>query len=167
MEHSIDIMPDYARLWVYQSNRFFNDDEVRSIKTSGEKFIQNWAAHGASLKASFDVLHNLFIVIAVDEKQAMASGCSIDSSVKFIKELENIYSINLFDRMQVAYKLNNELKTCKLSEFEKLAEKNEVNENTIVYNNMVTTKKEFDEKWESTVLNSWHYKYISNYSNKH
>ncbi len=153
--HTINQMPLNARVWVYQSNRFLSDAEINSIKEQGTIFIQQWAAHGASLKASFDVLYNLFIVIAVDEQQALASGCSIDSSVKFMKELELKFNLNLFDRMQVAYRLDNEIKTCSLSEFEKLAEEEKVNEETIVFNNMITTKTSFDKEWEGPLKKSW------------
>lgn len=155
MLNSIHDIPANARIWVYQSNRFFTDAEVKSILESGSNFIQNWSAHGASLKASFEVLYNLFIVIAVDEQQAMASGCSIDKSVGFVKELEQKFNCNLLDRMQVAYKLGNEIKNCTLSQFEKLAAQNIVDENTIVFNNMVTTKAAFDNEWQIPLKNSW------------
>ncbi|MCW3083776.1 MAG: hypothetical protein JWP12_1142 [Bacteroidetes bacterium] len=148
-------MPLDARVWVYQNNKALSDVEVNEIKIAGEKFISDWSAHGAALRASFDVLYNRFIVIAVDEKQALASGCSIDKSVHFIKQLEQQLHLNLFDRMQVAYKKGNELVACSLAEFEKLAAAHEVNENTIVFNNMVTTKAAFDLDWEVPVKNSW------------
>ena len=148
-------MPQDARLWVYQSNRILSDAEVKAIEAEGLKFIFDWAAHGASLKASFDVLHNLFVVIAVDEKQAMASGCSIDKSVHFVKELEQKLSLNLFDRMQVAYRSANEIKVCKLSDFEKLATEGLINESTIVFNNMVSSKETFDSQWEVPLKQSW------------
>lgn len=148
-------MPSDARLWVYQSNRILSGIEVKAIEEEGLKFISDWAAHGASLKASFDVLHNLFIVIAVDEKQAMASGCSIDKSVQFVKTLEQKLSLNLFDRMQVAYRSATEIKVCKLSDFEKLATQGLVNESTIVFNNMVTSKESFDSGWEVPLKQSW------------
>ena len=148
-------MPQDARLWVYQSNRILTDAEVKAIEEEGLTFISDWAAHGASLKASFDVLHNLFVVIAVDEKQAMASGCSIDKSVHFVKALEQKLSLNLFDRMQVAYRSATEIKVCKLSDFEKLAAQGLVNESTIVFNNMVASKEAFDSNWEVPLKQSW------------
>lgn len=152
---SLKNMPDNARLWVYQSNKILSDAEVKNFETEGAKFIDGWAAHGASLKASFDVLHHLFVVIAVDEEQAMASGCSIDKSVHFVKGLEQNLSLNLMDRMQVAYRSGNEIKVCKLSEFEKLAAQGLVNETTIVFNNMVTSKSAFDKEWEVPLKQSW------------
>jgi hypothetical protein len=151
----ISNMPLDARVWVYQSNTALSDAEVNTIKNEGAYFIADWAAHGASLKASFDVLLNRFIVIAVDEQQALASGCSIDKSVKFVKELEQKFNLNLFDRMQVAYRKGNEINACSLSDFEKLASERLVNESTIVFNNMVSTKKAFDAEWEVPLKQSW------------
>jgi len=153
--NNINTMPAEARVWVYQSNRLLSDAEVKEIERFGSHFISDWAAHGSSLKASFDVLHQLFIVIAVDEKQAMASGCSIDKSVHFVKELEQKMNLNLFDRMQVAYRSKSEIKTCKLSEFEKLASDKIVDGSTIVFNNMVASKAAFDLEWEVPLIKSW------------
>ncbi len=153
--NTIKDMPNDARLWVYQSNRKLSDNEVDEIKKIGINFIAEWSAHGASLKASFDILYNLFIVITVDEKQALASGCSIDKSVHFIKKIEQKFNLNLFDRMRVAYKNGTEISSCSLSEFEKLANQKIVDESTIVFNNMVTTKLGFDNSWEIPLKQSW------------
>lgn len=155
-------MPENARVWVYQSNTILNDEQIKHITEQGDLFINQWSAHGASLKASFDILYSRFIIIAVDEQQAMASGCSIDKSVQFMKQLESQFQINLFDRLKIAYK--NELNTISvvsLNEFEQLAKEKKINENTIVYNNMVSTKSAFDKEWEVEAKNSWQKKYLN------
>lgn len=152
---SIKQMPNDARVWIFQSNRGLSDAEVSAVSKAGYDFIAGWKAHGASLKASFDVLFNRFVIIAVDEKQASVGGCSLDSSIHFIKELEKQFNINLLDRMQVAYRKGNEILSCSLSEFEKLANLNLVNESTVVFNNMVSTKIEFDNNWEVNLKQSW------------
>ncbi len=153
---TIKNMPNDARLWVYQSSKELNLEEIEKINALGTQFINQWSAHGASLKASFDVLYNRFIVIAVDEKQANASGCSIDKSVNFMKELEKTFNIQLFDRLQVAYKnTNNKIATCSYSEFEKMAKEGIVSKETVVFNNMVTTKNAFEKEWEVPAKNSW------------
>ncbi len=160
--NSIKNIPADARVWVYQSNRNLSDAEVKIIENSGIDFIADWTAHGANLKASFDILYNRFIIIAVDEKQAVASGCSIDKSVHFVKELEKQYHLNLFDRLQVAYRKGNEIASCSLSEFEKLASQHAVNESTIVFNNMVNTKSAFDNEWEVPLKQSWQNRVLVN-----
>lgn len=153
--NSINNMPPDARVWVYQSNRALSDAEVTAIQHEGENFIAGWSAHGAALKASFEIRHNRFVIIAVDEKQALASGCSIDKSVHFIKALEQKFNLNFFDRMQVAYRKGNEILACSLNEFEKLAAQKQVDENTIVFNNMVTNKTAFDKEWEIPLKQGW------------
>lgn len=152
---SIKNMPVDARVWVYQNASEFSQAEIQAIKSEGEKFIADWSAHGAALKASFDVIYNRFIVIAVDEKQAMATGCSIDKSVQFVQKLEDQFKLNLFNRMQVAYRAGDVIAACSLAEFENLAKSNAVTPETIVFNNMVTTKAAFETEWEVPVKKSW------------
>jgi hypothetical protein len=152
---SINSMPPNARLWVYQSNRALSEPEIKSIQSEGEIFVNEWSAHGAALRASFEILYDRFVVIAVDEKQAMASGCSIDKSVHFIKDLEKKYILNFFDRMQVAYKKGDKIEAVAFPEFEKLASNKSVDENTIVFNNMVASKTAFDTEWEVPLKKSW------------
>ncbi len=158
---TIKNMPNDARIWVYQSNRLLSDTDVNEITRSGNRFITEWSAHGASLKASFEIVYNRFIIIAVDELLALASGCSIDKSVKFIKEIEQEFDLNLFDRLQVAYRKGNKIVVCHLSEFEKLAEEGLVNASTIVFNNMVATKTAFDKDWEVPLKDSWQKKVLA------
>jgi len=152
---SISNMPPDARVWVYQSTRALSADEVKAIKEEGIKFISDWSAHGAALRASFDVLDSRFLVIGVDEKQALASGCSIDKSVHFVKSLEKMFGLNFFDRMQVAFREGSSIRACAYNEFEKLAANGVVNENTIVFNNMISTKDAFDNEWEVPLKQSW------------
>lgn len=158
--YGIAAMPDDAKVWVYQSNRVLSEQEALDILNAGQVFINTWSAHGASLKASFDVIYSRFIVIAVDEEQALASGCSIDSSVRFVKQLEQQFNLNLFDRMQVAYHHGREIKMCHLNNLlneltSALGKDKNVLGEVIVFNNMVITKAEFDEQWEIPLKYSW------------
>jgi len=154
--NSINNMPPAAKVWVYQSKRTLSANEIELITSAGREFIAHWSAHGAGLKASIDIFYNRFIVIAVDEQQTMASGCSQDTLLKFIKSLDEHFNLLLLDRMQVAYRKGDDIETCKLGEFEKLATEGLVNSTTIVFNNMVTTKFAFDNEWEVPVAKSWH-----------
>ena len=149
-------MSSDSRVWIYQSNRQFTIEETAEIKEKAEGFIETWTAHGQLLKAAVEIFYNLFIVIFVDEKQATASGCSIDDSVDFIKEIEKTFSTSLFDRMIVAYKKENKIFTCKRNEFEKLLAEEAINNKTIVFNNLVNTKSEFETNWEIPLAKSWH-----------
>ena len=153
---NIQSMVENSRVWVYQSNRILNDVEVDEINKMAQHFVTSWDAHGDLLAATIKVYHQLFIVIMVDENVTQISGCAIDKSVSFIKKVEQHLNIHLFDRMMIAYKNNNMIETCHLQEFQSLANKGLINEQTLVFNNLVNTKKDFESNWLIPLGKSWH-----------
>lgn len=149
-----------SRVWIYQSNREFREDEIEMINPIIEKFISGWQRHGEDLKASYLVKYNQFIVLAVDERFNNVSGCSIDSSVNLIKNLETEFSVDLTNKLNISFKDNNNINVVKMSEFQEFARQNKINSNTIVFNNMVTTVKDFEENWEVRAEKSWHKRFL-------
>lgn len=149
-------LPDDTRLWIYQCDRKFTDSEVESIKEQGDKFIDEWTAHGVDLQATFEIFHNQFVVIFADEEQAKASGCSIDSSVRFIKTLEEDYDVSLMNRTLVAYKDGDEIITLPQEDFLEQVAQGKLSKDIIVFNNLVTTKQDFETKWQVPLKESWH-----------
>ena len=144
-----------SKVWVYQSDRNLSNTEVVYIQQKLLTFCNNWKSHQAYLKSSYKVLHNRFIILLVDEQQQNASGCSIDSSVKVIKEIEAEFGIDLFNRTQIAFEQKGEIITLSIPEFKKV-----VQTDTVVFNNLVTTKADLEENWETVVRNSWHAKFL-------
>jgi len=158
MSMSYKNLPDNTRVWVYQSNREFSSREAKSIQEQGEDFLKSWSAHGAKLTAAFEIFHNLFIALFVDEEQAKATGCSIDKSVHLIKSFEKEFDVKLFDRDCVAFRAEDSILVLTRSEFIEKVRNGHLGENTIVFNNLVSTKKEFETKWEVPLKESWHSK---------
>ena len=81
-------LPEHSRVWIYQANRSFSEEELTEIKQKLDTFITNWTAHGADLNAGYDIRYKRFIILAVDQTSQSATGCSIDASVRFIQQLE-------------------------------------------------------------------------------
>ncbi len=148
------LSPD-SRIWIYQSNREFTAEETQKINSLAAEFVNTWSAHGAALMAAAEVLYNRFLIIGVDEKQASASGCSIDKSVGFVKKIEADFKINLLDRMLIAYSKGNNIKTFKLPEVSFLLEKAEITGDTVIFDNLVSTKQDWEEKWQVALKDSW------------
>jgi hypothetical protein len=94
----IEQMPDHSRVWVYQANRPFSASETQAIENYLTPALTQWAAHGAGLNASFEIRFQQVIVIAVDETVNAASGCSIDASTRWFKEMGVELGIDFFDR---------------------------------------------------------------------
>lgn len=155
-----ELLPEEARIWIYQCNRTFSESEVGEVKDSLEKFLTQWTAHGQDLKVGFDLPYNRFIVIGLDQTVAGASGCSIDASVHFIQELENKFGVILLDKMNVSYKQGEYVAYKPLKDFKKMAKDKAVSKNTVVFNNLVATKAEYLENWEVPASESWHSRFM-------
>jgi hypothetical protein len=157
---SFEEMPDEARIWIYPCNRKFSESEENIIKEKLSQFVENWAAHGTPLKASFQIPYSRFIVIAVDETNQEVSGCSIDACVGMIQEIEEELKVDLLDRLNVTFKLGEYFTHKPLIDFKKLVKDKAVSENTIVFNNLVNTVGEWREFWEVPAIESWHKRFF-------
>ena len=148
-------MPAHARVWVYKSARPFTEAEERLIHAEGAAFTSTWAAHGAALDAVVQVLHGHFVVVAVDEEQARASGCSIDKSVHFIQRLEHQLGRPLTDRMVVVYERDGAVRTCRVDQLEDLLDEGVLHADTIVFDDLVGTKRDLDSRFRIPLRESW------------
>lgn len=151
-----------SRVWVYQSNRKLTDTETEQIQGQLINFATAWTAHNNQLKAKAEVKYNRFLILVVDEGQAGASGCSIDKSVRFIKQLEEEFHITLLDRFNLAYREGAEVLSAPRAVFEELLKQGAINTDTVVFNNMVQNLKELQTKWEVPFKDSWHIQLFGN-----
>lgn len=156
-----DTLPDSSRVWIYQANRSFTDEELVEIKSKLEQFIEQWTAHGGSLKASYEIKYKRFIILALDQQLNAATGCSIDASVQFIQQLEKEYDVDLLDKMNVSYKQGEYVAYKSLTDFKKMAKDKAVSPKTIVFNNLVNNKGEYLEAWEVPASESWHNRFMN------
>ena len=152
-------MPDYARVWVYQTNKNLSDSEVQTIQKILENQINNWAAHGVDLAGSVQVLHNRFVIIVVDEMQNQASGCSIDASTRWLKELGVEMNLDFFDR-SVAFIYNETLKTTEIAKIKSLVTEGVLMPDTLIFNNLVSNIQEFRNNWNAEASDTWMKRYF-------
>ncbi|MGS2726259.1 ABC transporter ATPase [Psychroserpens sp. BH13MA-6] len=153
-------LPEESRVWIYQANRSFTDEEISEIKEKLDTFIENWTAHGSDLQSGYTIEYKRFIVIALNQNLNKATGCSIDASVRFIQDLEQTYNVDLMDKMNVSYKQGEFVAHKSLLDFKKMAKDRAISKNTIVFNNLVSNIAEFKENWEVPASESWHSRFI-------
>ena len=144
-----------SRVWVYQSNRAFTTNEAALIAEKVKTFVTQWTAHKMEVAGGGALLHNRFIVLMADEAEVGVSGCSVDSSVNFIRSIGSEFNVNFFDRCCIAYIKDGEVLTCSRAEFEKLVEEGTITDETIVFNNLVATKADLETKWKIAYKDSW------------
>ena len=160
MKVDFESLNDDSRIWVYQSNRAFTEDELELIAQRLEVFVGSWKRHGQDLKASYKILQDHFIVLAVEERYNPVSGCAIDASVHAIQELEKLLQIDLTNKMNVSFKDGQNINIVSLGDFQKYASQKKITGDTVVFNNMVATKLDLESKWEVPARNSWHQRYL-------
>lgn len=149
-----------SKVWIYQSDRVFTNDEVNALNKVLAEFTQQWTAHNQQLKAKGEVQHNRFIILTVDETQAAASGCSIDKSVHFLQEIEMQLGISLFNRQLVSLKNNDEVQTLTLDQLKEQLGNGTISAQTLMFNTLVTTKEQYDTQWLLPIAQTWVKRYI-------
>ncbi len=154
-------LPEESRVWIYQANRSFTDEEISEIESKLDTFIENWTAHGSDLQSGYEIKYKRFIIIALNQDINKATGCSIDASVRFIQQLEQDYNVDLMDKMNVSYKQGKFVAYKTLLDFKKMAKEKAVSKNTIVFNNLVINIAEYNENWEVPASESWHSRFVN------
>lgn len=144
-----------SRVWIYQSNRPFNEQEILEINEQLHQFTSQWNAHGAPVKGWGQVVLNQVIVLMADESQTTVSGCSTDSSVRIIKSIEQQYGVNMFDRLLLGFIVKDKIELLPMAQVAYALEKGYIDENTIYLNNTVLTRQELDNNWLQPLKNSW------------
>jgi len=147
--------PDKSRTWIYQSNRSFTHAEENEIKEFLAEFIVGWNTHGNEVSGFGQLFYNRFIVLMADETKFGVSGCSTDSSVRMIKQIEKKFDVQLLDRLMPALIIDNEVRVMNVPAVKKAFEENSISKNTLYFNNMVLNKKEFCEEWLLTLEEGW------------
>jgi hypothetical protein len=149
------------RIWIYTLSKELTNEQSNDFKNRCQNFVSTWTAHDVSLDASFELYQNRLLIFKVNEANYNASGCSIDKQVRFVKELEQAFSMELLNRLLVAYEKNNEVQVVKQSQISELLASKQINENTIIFNNTISQSTELDSNWKQPLHKTWLAKYLA------
>lgn len=153
-------LQESSRVWIYQADKSLSEKDIDYISTQATKFCDQWVAHDVPLKSSYKILHNKFLVLAVDEGHNAASGCSIDSSVHFVQTIERQLNLNFFDRTQVAFLIDDNVYTTDLESIKNEIDTGTIGSDTITFNMQAQNIAEFQENWLVPAGESWMKKYF-------
>ena len=146
--------PD-SRVWIYQSSRLFTLSEALAIEDLLNDFAANWLSHGVAVKGAGHLFFGQFIVLMADERATGVSGCSTDSSVRLIKDIEQRFGVNMFDRTTLAFIVKEKVQLLPLSQLQYAFDNRFINSNTLYFNNLVQTKAELENSWIIPIKDSW------------
>jgi hypothetical protein len=144
-----------SRVWVYQANRVFSLQEALEIEELLNEFAAQWKSHGIPVKGAAYLFFGQFIVLLADETATGVSGCSTDSSVRLIKDIEKKSGVSMFDRTTLAFIVKDKIQLLPLSQLQYAADNGFIDGDTLYFNNLVQTKEELENKWIIPVKESW------------
>ena len=146
---------DSSRVWIYQSSRVFTLSEALTIEKILEDFTADWKSHGTPVKGFGTMFFGQFIVLMADEEVTGVSGCSTDSSVRLIKALEEEFKVSMFDRMNLAFYINEKVQLLPFSQLNYAIEKAFIDKETLFFDNTVLTKAALLDRWITPLSASW------------
>ncbi|MEO8569165.1 MAG: hypothetical protein ABI419_08515 [Ginsengibacter sp.] len=157
--HFQDLIPkdfdDNSRVWVYQCNRCFTLHEALEIEELLQNFTTNWNSHGSSVKGFANLFFGQFIILMADETATAVGGCSTDSSVRIIKNIEEDYHVQLFDRQMLAFAIDERIQLIPLSLLNYEIDNGIIDSGTLYFNNTILTKKDLINNWIIPAGQSW------------
>ena len=157
--------PD-SKVWAYQSSRLFNLDEALEIEELLKEFTHQWKSHGTPVKSDAHLFFGQFIILIADETATGVSGCSTDSSVRLIKDIEQRFKVNMFDRTTLAFIIKDKpdsyrVELLPMTHLQHAIDNGFINLETLYFNNLVQTKDELNSNWMIAIKDSWLTKKIS------
>ncbi len=155
-------LPDRARAWVFAATDVLSRDAETLLLTEVDAFLDEWRAHGVPLAGARDWRDGRFLCIAVDERAAGASGCSVDGLFRRLHTLEPALGTSLIAGGQVFWR-NDEgvVQRATREQFATHAAAGVITAATPVFDVSVATAAAWRQEFERAASSSWHARYLS------
>ena len=150
-----DTFHNDSRVWIYQSSRLFSLGEALETEELLNQFAAQWKSHGIPVKGAAYLFFGQFIVLFADETATGVSGCSTDSSVRLVKDIEQRFGVNMFDRTTLAFVVKDKVQLLPLTQLQYAIDNGFIYPDTLYFNNLVQTKEELETKWIIPLKDSW------------
>jgi hypothetical protein len=144
-----------SRVWIYQAHRPFTADEAAQTRRLLDSFVRDWQSHGTPVKGFADIRRNQFVILMADETTSGVSGCSTDSSVRLIRQIEQQTGIRLFDRLDLAFLVDEKVELISMTRLPHALATGRLSAESLYFNNTIQTKEELESKWLGPLKDSW------------
>lgn len=153
-------LPGGSRAWIFGVRPAPEEEQARRLREATRAFLADWAAHRRELRAGLDWLHGRFLLVAVDESRAPASGCSIDALTEHLRAMEEDTGLTILDASDVWFRDPGEegrVRAASRPAFRELAGEGAVDGETPVFDLTVDRLEDLRSgAWERPARSSWH-----------
>lgn len=155
-------MPDDARVWVFASRDPVPEGTARKLLDEVDEYLDGWQAHGVPLTAAREWRDGRFLVVAVDQSKAAASGCSIDALFRLLRRFQDTTGVSLLDSGTVYYRDQwGRIRGLDRSEFGGRVAAGEIGPDTRVFDTTVASAGAYRTAFERPLSESWHGKLVA------
>jgi hypothetical protein len=144
-----------SKVYIYQCSRLLTVSEALQLENLMGNFINNWESHNEKIKAYANLLFGQFVVVIADDKDTSICGRSIDALNRFMKEMEQIFSVQLLDRQSLAFVIKDKIQLLPLSQLKYGIDNNFIEPGTLYFNNAIIDKEALLNNWIIPAKNSW------------
>ena len=149
-------LPDASRVWVFGSDRPLNEEGTTALLKGIEEHLVDWKAHGEPLTVGSQLRDNRFLVVAVDQSTAGASGCSIDGLFRVLQRLEATVGASLVGGGKVFYRDSQaQVQSTTRDRIPELVQAGTLTKDTVVFDTSLTDLGAFRAGFEKRAKESW------------
>ncbi|MEK7484218.1 MAG: hypothetical protein AABZ60_07790 [Planctomycetota bacterium] len=151
-------LPETSRLKIFHASRPLSESESALLRKEADFFLKGWQTHKQDLTAAYEWKYHQFLLVGIDERCVSLSGCSIDRLTQFVEALGRQFQVEFLNSPQICYR-NEQNQICCVDrlEFKNQIQLGAIHENTLVFNNLIMSLKEWRAgKWEVPLKESWH-----------
>ena len=151
-----DTLPDASRVWIFGSDRPLTEEGTSALLKGVDEHLADWKAHGEPLTVGSQFRDERFLVVAVDQSTAGASGCSIDGLFRVLQRLEPQIGASLLGGGRVFYRDNHgEVQSASRNDLASLAASGAITKDTVVFDTSLTDLGAFRTGFERRAKESW------------
>jgi hypothetical protein len=153
---AFDVLPDAARVWVFGSDRPLTQDETTALLKGVDEHLVDWKAHGEPLTVGRQFRDERFLVVAVDQSTAGASGCSIDGLFRVLQRLESQLGASLVGGGRVFYRDGRgAVQSALRADLPSLTASGAITKDTVVFDTTLSDLGAFRTGFERRAKESW------------
>jgi hypothetical protein len=129
---------------------------MSTLMKAVEEYLPDWKAHGMPLTVASQLLDDRFLVVAVDQTTAGASGCSIDGLFRLLRGLESRIGATLVGGGRVFYRdLQGMVQSASRDELPGLTASGAITRDSVVFDTTITDLGAFRTGFEKRAKESW------------
>ena len=151
-----ETLPDAARVWIFGSDRPLTEAGTTALLKGVDEHLTGWKAHGEPLTVGSQLRDGRFLVVAVDQSTAGATGCSIDGLFRVLQGLEATVGANLVGGGRVFYRgAESVVQATTRDQLASLVTSGAITKDTVVFDTSITDLGKFRSAFEKRAKESW------------